>query len=77
MTTSGTTNSVFKFPLLLITVISTSDTSCENFVAWVFFYHKVCKSGTSSDSSSGCNRMSKNESSYKVLVVAVDVLLIK
>jgi len=37
------------------------------------FYHKVCKSGTSGDSSSKRNRMSKNKSSYKVLVVAVDV----
>ena len=36
------------------------------------FYHKVCKSGTSGDSSSGCNRISKSERSYKVLVVAID-----
>jgi len=40
MTTSGTTNSVFKFPLLLITVISTTDISCETFVAWVLFITK-------------------------------------
>ena len=36
------------------------------------FYHKVWKSGTSGDSSSGSNRISKNEKSYKVLVVTID-----
>ncbi len=36
------------------------------------FYHKACKSGTSGDSNSGCNRIWKNERSFKDSIVVIN-----